>query len=200
MRSFLKGLVQYRIESSGSESSSTASESHNLNLMDDLVSTPHNQLVVHANFGGPDLRRTPLPNRSTPHNRVPVDLVDISDDDEDDSSSLVPIEDQQASRLIPVKFTEVPSVASRPTKRQRDDSSKAWLSRKQQKGKGIATSGLGREDLFHQFKFSSPLSEQSYMYFSRRQMIKELNLDLLADKWITDVISEAGLLNTVSRF
>ncbi|KAL9308710.1 hypothetical protein AtEden1_Chr1g0043401 [Arabidopsis thaliana] len=174
MKSFFKGLVQSRIESSGSESSSIASESYSPNLMDDLVSTPHNQLL-------------------------PVELVDISDDDEDDSSSIVPVRNRQNSVPMSTEVPGVSSVTSRLAKRKRDTPSEEFLSQKQQKGKGVVVSGPRRSNLFQEFKFSSPLAEQRYLYFSRRQMIKELNLDPLADKWITDVISEAGLLNTTQH-
>jgi len=184
MKSFFKTFVQSRIESSGSESSSTTSESYNPNLLDDLVSTPHNQLVLYADFGGSDMRRTSSPDRSTPHVRLPVELVDISDDDEDNLASIIPVKSQQVSMPVSAKVPRVLTVASRLTKRKRDTPSEKFLSQKQQKGKGVVVSSLGRSDLFHEFKFSSPLAEQRYLYFSRRQMIKEMNLDLLVDQWI----------------
>lgn len=158
--------MQSRIESSGSESLSTTSESYNPNLLDDLVSTPHNQLVLYADFGGSDLRRTSSPDRSTPHVRLPVELVDISDDDKDNLASIVPVKSQQVSMPMSAKVPRVLTVASRLTKRKRDTPSEKFLSQKQQKGKGVVVSSLGRSDLFHEFKFSSPLAEQRYLYFS----------------------------------
>jgi len=139
-----------------------------------------------------------LHHQTAPHVQLPVELVDISDDDEDDSSSIVPVRNRQNSVPMSTEVPGVSSVTSRLAKRKRDTPSEEFLSQKQQKGKGVVVSGPRRSNLFQEFKFSSPLAEQRYLYFSRRQMIKELNLDPLAGKWITDVISEAGLLNTVT--
>nr|AAF06077.1 F28J9.1 [Arabidopsis thaliana] len=181
MKSFFKTFVQSRIESSGSESLSTTSESYNPNLLDDLVSTPHNQLVLYADFGGSDLRRTSSPDRSTPHVRLPVELVDISDDDKDNLASIVPVKSQQVSMPMSAKVPRVLTVASRLTKRKRDTPSEKFLSQKQQKGKGVVVSSLGRSDLFHEFKFSSPLAEQ------RTQCIQTAGLvDEEVARYLTD--------------
>ncbi|OAP12018.1 hypothetical protein AXX17_AT1G37270 [Arabidopsis thaliana] len=155
MKSFFKTFVQSRIESSGSESSSTTSESYNPNLLDDLVSTPHNQLVLYADFGG--------------------------DDDKDNLASIVPVKSQQVSMPMSAKVPRVLTVASRLTKRKRDTPSEKFLSQKQQKGKGVVVSSLGRSDLFHEFKFSSPLAEQ------RTQCIQTAGLvDEEVARYLTD--------------
>ncbi|KAL9858832.1 hypothetical protein AtNW77_Chr1g0040861 [Arabidopsis thaliana] len=79
------------------------------------------------------------------------------------------------------KVPRVLTVASRLTKRKRDTPSEKFLSQKQQKGKGVVVSSLGRSDLFHEFKFSSPLAEQ------RTQCIQTAGLvDEEVARYLTD--------------